>query len=308
MTLRNNISAMSAMRYIGMTNNSLAAIMQRLSSGYKINKAGDNPAGLAVSEKMRSQIAGMTQAVQNAEDGMSMVRTFEGALTETHKILNRMKTIATQSANGIYDDETDRAALQLEYEELCKELDDIAETDFNGVTIFDKGSAGMTYTDNMKLQVGARTKDLKTFDLSYDTAWQNLADPTASRKKSIGDLKADADVTSAGLGVASTAAVNISTQDTANTTIDVIDNAINKVSLVRAKLGSVENRLGHKVDNLNVNVENLTAAESRIRDTDYAADALELAKLQILSQAQQSVLGMIIQNQSSILNLINSLG
>ncbi|MDR0943176.1 MAG: flagellin [Ruminococcus sp.] len=307
MTLRNNISAMSAIRYMGMTNNSIAQIMLRLSSGYKINKAGDNPAGLAVSEKMRSQISGMTQAVQNAEDGMSMVRTFEGALNETHAILNRMKTIATQSANGIYDDETDRAALQIEYEELCKELDDIAETDFNGMTIFDKGASGMSYSDSMKLQVGARTKDLKTFDLTYDTAWQYLDDPDASRKKSIGELEADSDTTAAGLGLAPSAEVNISTQETANSTLDMIDNAVNKVSLVRAKLGSIENRLGHKVDNLNVNIENLTEAESRIRDTDVAAESLELAKLQILAQAQQSVLAMILQNQSSVLSLINSL-
>jgi flagellin len=307
MTLRTNITAMSAIRYMGMTNNSIATIMQRLSSGYRINKAGDDPAGLAVSEKMRSQIAGMTQAVYNAEDGMSMVSTFEGALNETHKILNRMKTIATQSANGIYSDETDRAALQLEYEELCEELDDIAETDFNGVTIFDKGTAGMTYTEEMKLQVGARTKDLKTFDLSYDTAWQNLSDPTASRKASIGNLDADANVTAEGLGVATSASVNISTQETANSTIDAIDNAINKVSLVRAKLGSVENRLGHKVDNLNVNIENLTAAESRIRDADIAKEAMELSKQRILQQAQQSVLAMIMQDQNSILSLIRSL-
>jgi flagellin len=292
---------------MGITNNSIATIMQRLSSGYKINKAGDDPAGLAVSEKMRSQIAGMTQAVQNAEDGMSMVSTFEGALAETHKILNRMKTIATQSANGIYSDETDRAALQLEYQELCEELDDIAETDFNGVTIFDKGSAGLSYTDEMKLQVGARTKDLKTFDLTYDTAWQTLDDPAAAKKSSIGELEADADVTAAGLGVATTDKVNISTQETANSTIDIIDNAINKVSLVRAKLGSIENRLGHKVDNLNVNIESLTSAESRIRDADVAKEAMELAKLRILQQAQQSVLAMMIEDQSSILSLINSL-
>jgi flagellin len=292
---------------MGMTNNSIATIMQRLSSGYKINKAGDDPAGLAVSEKMRSQIAGMTQAVQNAEDGMSMVSTFEGALTETHKILNRMKTIATQSANGIYSDETDRAALQLEYQELCEELDDIAETDFNGVTIFDKGSAGLSYTEEMKLQVGARTKDLKTFDLGYDSAWQTLDDPDASQKSSIGDLEADADVSAAGLGLATTDKVNISTQETANSTIDIIDNAINKVSLVRAKLGSIENRLGHKVDNLNVNIESLTAAESRIRDTDIAKETMELARLRILQQAQQSVLAMMIEDQNSMLNLIRSL-
>jgi flagellin len=307
MTLRNNIIGMSALRYMGLTNNNLAQIMLRLSSGYKINKAGDNPAGLAVSEKMRSQIAGMTQAVQNAEDGVSMVRTFEGALNETHAILNRMKTIATQSANGIYDDETDRAALQIEYEELCKELDDIAETDFNGRTIFDKGAAGMTYSESLKLQVGARTKDLKTFDLGYDTAWQFLDDPDAARKKSIGDLEADSDTTAAGLGVAPTDEVNISTQENANATLDVIDYAVNKVSLVRAKLGAIENRLGHKVDNLNVNIENLSAAESRIRDTDYAADALALAQAQILSQVQQSVLAMILQSQGSVVDLLRSL-
>jgi flagellin len=155
--------------------------------------------------------------------------------------------------------------------------------------------------------VGARTKDLKTFDLSYDTAWQFLDDPDAARKQSIGELEADADTTAAGLGVASTAEVNISTQETANSTLDIIDHAVNKVSLVRAKLGAVENRLGHKVDNLNVNIENLTAAESRIRDTDYANDALALAQTQIMSQVQQSVLAMIMQSQNSVLDLLRSL-
>jgi flagellin len=291
---------------MGMTNNAIAQVMRRVSSGLKINRAGDDPAGLAVSEKMRSQIAGMTQAVVNAEDGVDMIETFEGALTETHAILQRMKTLATQSANGIFDNATDRASLQLEFAELIKELDDIAGTDFNGRTLFDGGAQGMEYSEELNLQVGARTKDLKSFDMGFEDAWKFLDDPDAARKKSIGELEADPNTTAAGLGFSGDK-INISTQLDANLAIDQIDYAINKVSLVRAKLGAVENRLNHKINVLNENVQNLSEAESRIRDADLAEEALKLARLQILAQAQQAVLGVIMRNQYGILELLRSL-
>jgi flagellin len=291
---------------MGMTNNNISQIMLRISSGLKINKAGDNPAGLAISEKMRAQIAGLNQAVVNAGDGVDMIQTFEGALTETNAILLRMKSIATQAANGIYSDETDRAALQLEFAELQKELDDIAGTDFNGVTILDSGKSGMDYTEDLKLQVGAHTKDLKTFDLEYEDAWNNLDDPDAAKKKAIGELKADSDTTAEGLGFKDDE-INVSTQEEANAAIDYIDQAINKVVLVRANLGAVENRLNHKINNLNVNIQNITDAESRIRDTNLADEALNLAQAQVLAQAQQSVLAMILQNQYGVLELLKSI-
>jgi flagellin len=132
MIVAHNLTAINAVRHYKSNKNRLSSALEKLSSGYKINRAGDNAAGLSVSEKMRSQIKGVDQAVYNAKDGISMVQTFEGALSETHSILHRMKTLAAQSANGIYDDAVDRAAIELEYEELLSELDDIADTDFNG--------------------------------------------------------------------------------------------------------------------------------------------------------------------------------
>jgi flagellin len=306
MSLLTNIPAMSTLRYMGMTNNSIGQIMLRISSGQRINKAGDDPAGLAVSERMRAQIAGLNQAVANAEDGVYMVETFEGALTETNAILNRMKTLATQSANGIFDNETDRAALQLEFSELIEELNDIAGTDFNGITIFDGGAEGLDYAEDLTLQVGARTKDLKTFDLGYEDAWRFLDDPDEARKKSIGDLSADANTTAEGLGFKDDK-INISTQYDANIAIDYIDRAVNKVVLVRAKLGSIDNRLNHKINNLTETAQNLADAESRIRGADLAEETLKLARMQILAQAQQAVLGIIMRNNYGILELLKSL-
>lgn len=139
MVVQHNLTAMNANRYFGMNNNKLSKSLEKLSSGYAINRAGDNAAGLAVSEKMRAQIGGITQAVKNANDGISMVQTFEGALTETDNILQRMRSLATQSANGSYDDSVDRAAIQLEYDQLNDELNQIADTDFNGVVVLNGG-------------------------------------------------------------------------------------------------------------------------------------------------------------------------
>ncbi|MDR0986972.1 MAG: flagellin [Ruminococcus sp.] len=300
-----NVQATSTLRYMGLTNNALAQTMRRISSGLRINSAADDPAGLAVSEKMRSQISGMNQAIANAEDGVSMLSTYEGALNETHAILNRMKTLATQSANGIYSNETDRAALQLEFSELIEELNDIAGTDFNGRTLLDGGAEGLDYNENLDLQVGARTKDLKSFDMGYEDAWQFMDDPDAARKKSIGELEADPNTTAEGLGFKDDK-INISTQLDANLAIDQIDFAINKVSLVRAKLGAVENRLNHKINNLTETSLNLSEAESRIRDADLAEETLKLARLQILAQAQQYALRVIMEQQKGILGLLNN--
>jgi flagellin len=581
-----------------MNNSSLRKSLEKLSSGYKINRAADNAAGLGVSEKMRAQIAGIKQAASNAQDGISMVQTYEGALEETHNILMRMKTLSAQSANGTYDDQVDRAAIELEYEQLLEELDDIAETDFNGTAVMSdplplfytgkettetiaerfkliedaispltgigasdaadaantlsilpgvrsdlqnilddmpdndataatrrmlksslsmlgdienraKGvadgsitdsdeitladgavkafvsrigdmadlTAGTTGTDTnllnalddaksfvsaieaseadgtlsidktdsrklgvpkasivspagsgrttnisplldkvetaynqlqeqtaklwvirdhvkdktetaqmldtainalneqrelvlnihgtimtelenpnvdkdeatnkkyakqveaylteideisksteykgetlldgtyvnqtlkfadfgdsptgVSLQLGARTKDLKNFNFDYSGVWQT----PDLQKQAIGDLIANINVTAAGLGF-KTEKVNLSTQKTANKAIDKIDNAINKVSMIRATFGSIQNRLEHKIDNLNSTDENLTAAESRIRDTDMATEMMKLTKHQILSQSSQSMLAQANQLPQSVLSLL----
>ena len=520
MVVQHNLTAMNANRYFGINNNKLSKSLEKLSSGYAINRAGDNAAGLAVSEKMRSQIAGMTQGVKNAQDGISMVQTYEGALTETDSILQRMKTLATQMSNGSYDNEVDRSAAQLEFDQLNDELNQIADTDFKGVvvlnggrmadgnhnapnpsTLADVGETGATssmtdilygdntYTvsydrdgnisgfnfagNNLKITVDAADDpahkftiaagqkitidgveytikdevevtltddgelptdttieleggevDIKAEDFKMDvtgadgaitkdkditgsitkgketyytdgTAWYDangkqvaedngafatlvfaanglaIADGTVTaatdddpakltftatltadkyaknatapgggkvsisdsfgngrrnltyadsitlqvgaRSKDaveftfkyssdgIGDLTADLDCSARGLG---TDQLSIASQEDANYAIDQIDNAINKVSMVRATFGAVQNRLEHKIDNLNVNVENMTSAESRIRDTNMAEEMMNFTKNQILSQASQSMLAQANQLPQSVLQLL----
>lgn len=581
MVVQHNISAMNANRLFGINNSGLSKSLEKLSSGYAINRAGDNAAGLAVSEKMRAQISGLTQASKNAEDGISMVQTFEGALTETDSILQRMRTLAVQSANGTYQDDVDREAIQLEYDQLNDELNQIADTDFNGVVVLNGGemadgtkadatgkidystavrqaqqvgtaggfvngiatdgynasneetvtftatknadgtvtwaanenalstptgqtnttggftydgavisvdtnkvvtgdtivvnfskpqnaiaqtsdtvgtntdmgtiatddtltgpsltvnitdpqitsdrladatnflngltvetqvtgttaatigttkvngadfagvdtdgdgnvdsdstlktykdgskitlgqgdgvisyvdasgattklatitaatsggagtattagtmttkfltttasykpakssgvelvepeskvsqadsndasTATLNYTSNITLQTGARTKDSVNFTFAYES-------------NGLGELKADLDCSARGLG---TDKLSLSTQEDANAAIDKIDNAINKVSMVRASFGAMQNRLEHKIANLDVNTENLTAAESRIRDTDMAAEMTNFTKNQILSQASQAMLAQANQLPQGVLQLL----
>ncbi len=568
MVVQHNLTAINANRYLGINNSKLGKSLEKLSSGFAINRAGDNAAGLAVSEKMRSQIAGMEQGVKNAQDGISMVQTFEGALTETDSILQRMKTLATQSANGTYDDSVDRAAIQLEFDQLNDELNQIADTDFNGVVAlnggqmadglvadgngkidysnatrqaqqlgttggfvkgvgadgytgtkeeivtftaevndngevtwtpsdnaegtvgteknggftysgatvnidttkivtgdtitikfspaeeanavtsevvgsntdmgklveaddtnfagptldieddvvvsqeiadavnalngltvtsalgatnatvttkvnnvaipadanpvdlgisvgegklqlaqggvinyvdaagtatkiatvkaatadakaavagtattsflvtqssyeaakaadieivepesvvsqsdaYDKSTAILTYADDITLQVGGRAKDAVNFTFAYES-------------DGLGELKANLNCSSRADGL-NTANLSLKTQESANAAIDKIDNAINKVSMVRATFGAMQNRLEHKIDNMNVTVENLTSAESRIRDTDMATEMMNFTKQNILTQASQSMLAQANQLPQSVLSLL----
>jgi flagellin len=231
-----------------------------------------------------------------------------------------MKTLAVQSANGTYDDQVDRAAIELEYEQLSAELNDISATDFNGVAAL-SGKDGISTTDTISagemfnttmaptsglnlvskvsLQVGSRTKDLKQYDFNYEGVYTTLAaasDAKPSKKTSdelintaLGGLTADLNVSAKGLGLV-TNAVSLGSQTSANQAIDKIDNAINKVSMIRATFGSIQNRLEHKIANLNVTNENLTAAESSLRDTDMAKEMMEFSKNQILQQASQTML------------------
>ncbi len=561
MVVQHNLSAMNAQRYYGINNSGLSKSLEKLSSGYAINRAGDNAAGLAVSEKMRAQISGLTQASKNAQDGISMVQTFEGALTETDSILQRMRSLAVQSANGTYQNDVDREALQLEYDQLNDELNQIADTDFNGVVVLNGGTmadglkqtngefdykngtrdgkqigsayslgvgtakynftapdndpnatskvvdftvkiednadgskkytwtasdgkatgtvenggftydgatigidtsslvngdtvkvsftkntdevidvaknfgssyektcdgkvttgsfaatadnikseelvdalnalngakitedvddagnvtlkttaltgtgdmskykgaafsidvdgnisytsntvttavklgqwtkattatntkagtiantlvigdstykaanpgavkvvepeggvsksnsndastANLTYKSDITLQVGARTKDSVNFTFAYES-------------NGLGDLKADLDCSARGLG---TDQLSLSTQKDANAAIDKIDNAINKVSMVRGTFGAIQNRLEHKISNLDTNNENLTAAESRIRDTEMDKEMMKFTSNQILSQAAQSMLAQANSLPQGVLQLL----
>lgn len=305
MVVQHNMTAINANRYFGINNTKLSKSLEKLSSGYAINRAGDNAAGLAVSEKMRAQISGINQGVKNAQDGISMVQTYEGALTETDSILQRMRTLATQSANGTYQDDVDREAIQLEFDQLNDELNQIADTDFNGVMALNGGKqaakstvsipntfggakATLTTTTSITLQVGARSKDAVNFTFKYTS-------------KGIGTLKADLNVSSTGLN---TKSLKLSTAKDANLAIDQIDFAINKTSMVRATFGSVQNRLEHKIENLTATAENMTEAEAGIRDTDMASEMMNYTKYNILQQAAQSMLAQANQQPQSILQLL----
>ena len=488
MVVQHNINAMTAYNKLNVNVTGLKKSSEKLASGYRINRAGDDAAGLAVSEKMRSQIKGLNQAVRNAQDGINMIQTFEGAATNTHEILQRMKVLAEESANGTYDNTTDRDAIQLEFDQLNDELNQIADTDFNGrvalnggqmadgtfinnpvitagkphvatndvaddtapftykssvrgtvdyagngniivdgvnltlkagkiqkndgtadgafevgnattkttyntsaevkvtdgkvsagtiqattvyqgnedtttITIYgqtysldwtnnklydadgkeaktvngatvtvtgndhtvkieqeykfaanvgfqDKGNnyvgnidvakgvsvsdafqhgrRNLTYSDSITLQTGARSKDAVDFTFAYTTS-------------GIGDLNSDLDISARGLG---TAQLSLVTAEKANEAIDHIDNAINKVSMVRATFGSIQNRLEYKIDNLTTTSTNLQEAESNIRDTDMANEMMNYTKYSILQQAAQSMLAQANQQPQSILQLL----
>lgn len=271
MRIQHNIAAINAHRQLTTNNNATAKSLEKLSSGYRINRAGDDAAGLAISEKMRSQITGLSTAQKNANDGISLIQTAEGALTEVHSMLNRMVEIATQAANGVYDDTTDRANLNSEMSSLTKEIDRISTTtDFNGKQLLDG-------TFNESLQIG--TTSVANNQLSV----------------SIGNMNAST------IGVGS---VNIGTLAGAQSAITAINSAINKVSTQRGNLGALQNRLEHTVNNLGTTEENITASESRIRDVDMAKEMMNYTKNNILVQASQSMLAQANQQPQGVLQLL----
>ena len=282
MRIQHNIAGINSYRNLGVNQRNLSKNLEKLSSGFRINRAGDDAAGLAISESMRSQINGLNQAAKNADDAIGLIQTAEGALTETHSMLQRMKTLATQSANGTYTDEA-RANIQKEFDQLKTEIDRIADTtEFSGVKPLTAGKGG-----NMTFQIG--TSNVK----------QNLLNITAVSMKA-----ADLGKNVAGGAPASLDAVDLSTLDGANKGMAVIEKAITNVSDYRAELGAAQNRLEHTVNNLNVTSENITAAESRIRDTDMATEMVKYSNNNILSQAGQAMLAQSNQSNQGVLSLL----
>ena len=274
MRIQNNIMAMNAHRSLGVNNNSTAKSLEKLSSGFKINRAGDDAAGLAISEKMRAQIKGLETAQANANDGISLIQTAEGALTEVHSMLNRMTELATKSANGTMQNAVDRAALQSEFTSLNSEIDRISSaTNFNGITLLN----GDLTTTALTLQVGDTSEAFQQVEVE------------------VGDMSAS------GLGIS---AVNLGSQTGAAAALTTIKTAINNVSTNRANLGAVQNRLEHTVNNLSVTTENMTAAESRIRDVDMAKEMMSFTKNNILSQAAQAMLAQANQQPQGVLQLL----
>jgi flagellin len=286
MIINHNITALNTHRQLGSANNAQANSMEKLSSGLRINKASDDAAGLSISEKMRGQIRGLEQASANAQDGISLMQTAEGALNETHDILQRMRELAVQSANDT-NTTTDRGELQKEVNELAKEITRIAnDTEFNTKTLLDgQGGAGLTF------QIGANEGQTMTLSIAaMDASTLGVGTGTAA---------------TATAAAAVTAGIDISTSSAvATAAITTINSAIETVSSERSKLGANQNRLDHTINNLGTSAQNLTAAESRIRDVDMAKEMMEQTRNSILSQASQAMLAQANQQPQAVLQLL----
>ncbi len=268
MVVQHNLTAMNSNRMLGVTTSSQAKSTEKLSSGYKINRAADDAAGLAISEKMRRQIRGLTQAAANAQDGISCVQTAEGALAEVHDMLQRINELAVQSANGT-NMSKDRSYLDAEVQQLADEINKVADSvTFNEQKLLDG-------TFSTTLQVGSENGN--ELDLSISAM--------------------DAST----LGVKG---ISIAEQDDAKAAIDTVKTALEAVSAQRAELGAIQNRLEHKVSNLNNIVENTTAAESRIRDTDMASEMVKYTNNNVLAQAGTSMLAQANQSNQNVLSLL----
>lgn len=274
MVVQHNLQAANTNRQLGITTSAQAKSTEKLSSGYKINRAADDAAGLSISEKMRSQIRGLNKASSNAQDGVSLVQTAEGALNETHSILQRMNELATQAANGT-NTTVDRSAIKAELDQLTSEIDRIqSTTQFNTMNLLDGTFSGTT--NKMKLQVGA---------LSGQSIDFSIANMCASK---IG-LKA---------------ALSVSTFTKAGSYMKSVQDAIEVVSKQRSAMGAIQNRLEHTIANLDTTSENTQSAESRIRDTDMASEMVEYSKNNILAQAGQSMLAQANQSTQGVLSLL----
>ncbi|MEB2298504.1 flagellin Hag [Lysinibacillus xylanilyticus] len=303
MRIQHNISALNTHRNLAFNNTQASKNLEKLSSGYKINRAGDDAAGLAISEKMRGQIRGLDMATKNAQDSISLIQTAEGALNETHSILQRMRELSVQSANDT-NVSSDRAALQLEINSLAEEITRIStDTEFNTQKLLNGNFGGKVQSGAGFSIDKATEKGGKVFHIG--------ANSSQSINLSIGNMSATAlgvnavktDVAELGTNKIGTG-INISSQTSANNSISVIDKALNRVSETRASLGAVQNRLEHTINNLGATSENLTAAESRIRDTDMAKEMMGFTKNNILMQAAQSMLAQANQQPQGVLQLL----
>lgn len=276
MIINTNVSAMNAHRQLGANQANMQNSMEKLSSGSRINKAGDDAAGLAISEKMRAQVKGLDQASRNAQDGISMIQTAEGALNETHDILQRMRELAVQASNDT-NVAQDRDALQNEFKELGNEIERIKDnTQFNKQNLLD-GTAGASGT--VSIQVGANATEIT--ELDFTTSGVNLSGTVAAIQSG-----------------------NISTFSGAQAAITEVEDQIKTVSEGRSYLGAMQNRLDYTITNLDNASENLSAAESRVRDVDMAKEMMEMTKNNILSQASQSMLAQANQQPQSVLQLL----
>ncbi|AZB44534.1 flagellin [Bacillus sp. FJAT-42376] len=294
MRINHNIAALNTYRQLNSANGAQGKSMEKLSSGLRINRAGDDAAGLAISEKMRGQIRGLDQASRNSQDGISLIQTAEGALNETHDILQRMRELAVQSSNDT-NTSADRGELQKEVNELAKEITRISNTtEFNTMKLLDgsrDSASSVTGAADLTFQIGANQSQTMTLAIGKMDAASLLVATGAAATNG-----GDATVT-AGIDISTNAAA-------ASSAITTINNAIETVSAERSKLGANQNRLEHTINNLGTSSENLTAAESRIRDVDMAKEMMNQTKNSILSQAAQAMLAQSNQMPQGVLQLL----
>ena len=285
MVINHNMSAMYANRQLGVTGLNITKDMEKLSSGERINRAGDDASGLAVSEKMRAQIRGLNQASQNASNGISFIQTTEGYLQETTDIMQRIRELAIQSANGIYSDE-DRMQIQVEVSALVSEVDRVASAaQFNGMNMltgrFAMPAEGNSVTGSMWFHIGANMDQrMQVFVGTMSAAALGIRDGSAGDK------------------------LSIQTPEDANRAIGVIDDGLMKINKQRADLGAYQNRMEYAVKGLDISAENLQASESRIRDTNMAAQMVEFTKNSVLQQAGTAMLAQANTQAQNVLSVL----
>ena len=334
MRIQNNITAQNSHRQYGINNVNIGKNVEKLSSGYRVNRAADDAAGLAISEKMRTQIRGLNMASRNSQDGVSLVQTAEGAMQAAHDIMQRMRELAVQSANGTNDDTVDRAALDLEFSQLNAEIQQIESTvKFNDMSIFNKA---------FTLQSGANDGDTTIFTVSSLNSAIGFASAEDIERNSIrlGRMRAIEEANSMPLGyfldpdekkafiesqtpnhadnirnewaamdppwIAGTEIfpANVASFDDAQRSLVILTDSINELSMNRATLGAIQNRLEYKIQNLDNSAENLAAAESRIRDVDMAKMMTEFTKNNILFQASTAMLAQANALPQGVLQLL----
>ena len=287
MVVQHNLTAMNTNRQLGIISSAQSKATEKLSSGYRINRAGDDAAGLSISEKMRSQIRGLNKASNNAQNGISLIQTAEGALNEVHSILQRMNELATQGANDV-NTSIDRAAINKEISSLSEELGRIrSTTQFNDMDLLDGDFA------SKKLQVGAKEGQTITVEIG------DLGTIAANT------LNDDGDISGLGLTKPADSTTGVDDDNAAYAgAMTKIQTDIKSVSGLRSDLGAIQNRLEHTIANLDTTAENTQAAESLIRDTDMAAEMVDFSKNNILAQAGQSMLAQANQANQGVLSLL----
>ena len=316
MRIQHNITALNAHRNLTNNNSSVGKSLEKLSSGYRINRAGDDAAGLAISEKMRAQITGLATAQKNANDGISLVQTAEGALTEVHSMLNRMVELATQSANGTYST-TNRQEMQKEIKRLNEEIDRISKTaNFNGTKLFTADNAITTSGGSTDVSTVATKKITLHVGDSHETANQLRVTFQAMSSSTLGLHSTDAnfvkqlgttgffDVSGTKEKAVTISNIDLTSADSARHAISVANAAIDMISSMRSDFGAMQNRLDHTINNLSVQEENITAAESRIRDVDMAKEMMAYTKNNILVQSAQAMLAQANQVPQGVLQLL----